>query len=219
MAEGRWRLAVFDFDGTLADSFPWFRGALAEAAARFGFRSPGTAALEALRGCDSREILRRLEVPLWRLPAIAAHLRARKRAVAGEISLFPGVPEMLAALRRAGLPVAIASSDSEASIRVTLGQEAGRIGAYACGASLFGKPRRLRGLLRRAGIAPAQALYIGDELRDAEAARDVGMGFAAVSWGYARPEALAAAAPLALFRSVAEIAPFCAGAAASPAES
>ncbi|MFC7608379.1 HAD hydrolase-like protein [Teichococcus aestuarii] len=219
MAEARWRLAVFDFDGTLADSFPWFRAALPETAARFGFHSPAASELETLRGCDSREILRRLAVPARRLPAIVAHLRARKRAAAGEIPLFPGVPEMLAALRLAGLPVAIASSDSEASIRMTLGPEAGRIGAYACGASLFGKPPRLRGLLRQAGLAPAQALYIGDELRDAEAARAVGMGFAAVSWGYARPEALAATAPLALFRSVAEIAPFCAGSAASSAES
>jgi phosphoglycolate phosphatase-like HAD superfamily hydrolase len=34
----RYKLAIFDFDGTLADSFPWFIGAVNDAAARFGFR-------------------------------------------------------------------------------------------------------------------------------------------------------------------------------------
>lgn len=218
MAEPRYRLTVFDFDGTLADSFPWFREALAEAAPRFGLRLPDAAGLEALRGCDPREIMRQLEVRPWRLPALVAHLRRRKREAAAGLGLFAGVPAMLAPLSAAGLPVAIASSDSEASVRITLRAEAARIGRYACGASLFGKPARLRSLLRQAGVAPAEALYVGDELRDAAAARAVGMDFAAVAWGYALPAALADAAPVALFRSADEIAPFCAGgAAASPA--
>jgi phosphoglycolate phosphatase len=53
---------------------------------------------------------------------------------------------------------------------------------------------------------------VGDEVRDAEAAREAGIGFAAVAWGYAAEGTLAAARPVALFREVSEIPAFLLGA-------
>ena len=85
-ADGRARLvAVADVDRARAE----------EAAARFGFRFPDAAEREALRGCAPREILRRLAVPAWKLPAIAAHLRRRKAEAAHLVPLFGGVHAML----------------------------------------------------------------------------------------------------------------------------
>ncbi|HWL81422.1 MAG TPA: HAD hydrolase-like protein [Roseomonas sp.] len=202
----RYRLAIFDFDGTLADSFPWFTSALNGAARRFGFRVIDAAEGEALRALGPREIMRRLEVPGWKLPWIIRHLRREKQAVAGTLPLFPGVPDLLAALPAGGARLAIVSSDSEASIRATLGPGlAGLIGHYGTSASLFGKPRKLRAALRQTGIPAREAIYIGDELRDAEAARAAGMDFGAVAWGYATRAALAGTQPALLFDSPAEI--------------
>ena len=79
---------------------------------------------------------------------------------------------------------------------------------YACGASLFGKSPKLRQVLKRYGMRPGEALYVGDEVRDAEAAQAVGIAFAAVSWGFATPEALRRQAPDRLFASIADIAAF-----------
>lgn len=213
----RYRLAAFDFDGTLADSFPWFTGALNEAAPRFGFRSIDAAEGEALRALGAREIMQRLGVPAWKLPWIIRHLRQRKRAAAAGLPLFPGAAALLSGLSAGGLRLAIVSSDSEASIRQTLGpSNAGLIDFYDSNAGLFGKARKLRAVLRRSGIPAQQAIYIGDELRDAEAARAAGLDFGAVAWGYATPEALAATRPVALFESFGAIADFC-GASAAPA--
>jgi phosphoglycolate phosphatase len=213
-------LVIFDGDGTLVDSFPWFARVLNEVADRFGFRRTDAAEREALRLCGTREILRRLDVPLWRLPAIAAHMRRLKAEVgAAETPPFPGVPEMLQALSRRGVALAVVSSDAEDTIRRLLGPAtAGRIGHWACGAALLGKGPKLRAVLRRAGVPAGRALYVGDEVRDAEAAREAGLAFGAVTWGYARPEALLAARPAHVFASAAEIAgllgPGCASAAA-----
>ncbi|WP_135469465.1 HAD hydrolase-like protein [Crenalkalicoccus roseus] len=201
-----WRLAAFDFDGTLADSLPWFTVAMEEAAARFGFRFPDPAEREALRGCAPREILRRLAVPAWKLPAIAAHLRRRKAEAAHLVPLFGGVHAMLRELADRRVLLAMVSSDSEGNIRRALGAEsAARIAFWECGAALFGKPARLRRVLARSGVPAAQAIYIGDELRDAEAARAAGMDFGAVAWGYTTPAALRAEAPAAFFAAMAEI--------------
>ena len=49
--------------------------------------------------------------------------------------------------------------------------------------------------MKRAGITPSQAISIGDEVRDIEAARAAGIACGAVMWGYAAPDALRALAP------------------------
>lgn len=188
------RLAIFDFDGTLADSWPWFAASINEAAARHGFRQVDAAERERLRGLPTREILAALAVPAWKLPRIAADLRARALRDAARIPLFPGVPALLRALARRGVTTAIASSNAERTVRVVLGDElAASIDHLDCGAALFGKAARLRRLLRRTRVNAADALVIGDELRDLEAARAAGLRCALVTWGYASAEAVRAA--------------------------
>ncbi|WP_431272302.1 HAD hydrolase-like protein [Dankookia sp. P2] len=144
--------------------------------------------VEALRLLPTAAILRALGVRPWTLPGLTRDLRALKAeaAAAGTIPLFPGVPEMLRDLAAAGIGLAIASSDSEASIRATLGPAGAPVGRIAAGAALFGKPAKLRRLLRESGVPAAAALYVGDETRDAEAAAEAGMGFGAVTWGLCR---------------------------------
>ena len=66
------------------------------------------------------------------------------------------------------------------------------IAAYECGASIFGKATRFRRVLKRLGFTAAEAISIGDEIRDIDAAEEVGMKSGAVAWGYADVEALRA---------------------------
>lgn len=203
-----YRLAIFDFDGTLADSLPWFAEIYDQLAIEFGLRRVGRAEREDLRSRHPREIMARVGVAAWQLPRIAHRLRRLKAQQATRIQLFPGAGELLRDLALRGIARAIVSSDTEANIRATLGPDkAALIEHWDCGAGLFGKPAKLRRVVRRSGVPAAAALYVGDELRDAEAARAAGIGFGAVAWGYATPDALRAQAPDRLFTSVAEIAP------------
>ena len=78
--------------------------------------------------------------------------------------------------------------------------------AFACGAAMFGKPRKFRRVLRQAGVDPARAIAIGDEVRDIEAARAAGIACAAVTWGYAAPETLHALGPDLVFERMEDIA-------------
>ncbi|MDB5707297.1 MAG: gph [Sphingomonas bacterium] len=200
-------LAIFDFDGTLADSAPWFIDILNDIADRFGFRQASREEIELLRSCNIREIIRRLEVPAWTLPYIARHMRQRAAADADRIGLFPGTWQALIALKEKGVDLAIVSSNAEANIRGTLGRElAGLVAFYGCGSSLFGKAAKIRQAVKQCGAARARAIYIGDEMRDVEAARAAGIASGAVTWGYAAPAALAQAGPTLTFRQMSEIA-------------
>jgi phosphoglycolate phosphatase len=207
------RLVVLDFDGTLADSFGWFCSVLNGVADRYRFRRVEMDEVDDLRRQGARAVVAHLRIPRWKLPLIARHMHALAARDAAQIPLFPGVPAMLAEIAAAGVPMAILSSNRADTIRRVLGPEnAARIGAYACGASIFGKARRLRTLLAREGVAPGRALCIGDEIRDLEAARALGCPFGAVAWGYTEGRALAALGPEHLFSEPAEIARLAAGA-------
>ncbi len=197
---------IFDLDGTLADSFPWFLRTINDVADRFGFRRVRDEDVEPLRHASTREILRHLEIPLWKLPMIARHMRRLKAAQAADIKLFDGAESMLRTLAAAGLRLTLVSSDSEANARVKLGAAAALFSEFDCAASIFGKPAKFRRVLRSAGVAPAHAIAIGDETRDIEAARAAGIACGAVTWGYAAPKALRALRPDLVFDRIDDIA-------------
>jgi len=67
------------------------------------------------------------------------------------------------------------------------------------------RPPKFRRVLRRAGVPAADAVAFGDEVRDIEAARAAGITCAAVTWGYAAPEALRAHAPDFVFDRMEEV--------------
>jgi phosphoglycolate phosphatase len=201
-----YRLVIFDFDGTLADSFPWFIRVVNDAAAKFRFRPIEPHDIDRLRGMGARDVAAYLGVPGWKLPLIATYMRQRKARDLSEIRLFEGAAEMLHGLRDAGMTTALVSSNAEANIRGILGPLAALIDHYACGASLFGKAAKFRKVLKTCAVEGREAIAIGDEIRDAEAARSAGIAFGAVNWGYTLPEALAACGPDLQFARVGEIA-------------
>ena len=201
----RYRLAIFDFDGTLADSFPWVIGMMNDVAERFKFRRVADDEVESLRMCDAREIMRRLGIRRWKLPMIAHYVRSRMAADVDQIHMFPGAGEMLEQLAQGGVKLAVVSANGEDTIRKVLGEHADLFGAYAGGVSLFGKRSKLMRMSRLMGVPASEIMVIGDEIRDLDATRAARMTFGAVSWGSTRPAAMLERTPDYLFYSVSDI--------------
>ena len=202
----RYDLAIFDFDGTLADSAAWFRSMINQVALRYGFRQVTDEELEALRGQPSAAVIRSLGVPAWKMPFIANHMRQLVARDAHKIGLFEGVDALLSSLAECGVTLALVTSNSEANVRRILGQEtATRIAHYACGASLFGKASKFRTIIKATSADPRRTIAIGDEVRDLEAARKAGLAAGAVGWGYATVDLLRAQRPDHLFLSMDDI--------------
>jgi phosphoglycolate phosphatase len=98
------------------------------------------------------------------------------------------------------------TSNSKENVRTILGSaNAAKVDFYDCGASLFGKARKLRNVIARSKVAPARAICIGDETRDIEAAKEVGAASGAITWGYATEEILVAHEPTLLLRTMREV--------------
>lgn len=98
-----YQLVVFDFDGTLADSFPWFVAVFDTLAERYRFKRITEHEGATLRGMSARQIIQHLSSRAWKLPLIARHARLLAKRDRAQITLFPGVNAMLAHLAAAGI--------------------------------------------------------------------------------------------------------------------
>lgn len=206
MTDTRYKLVVFDFDGTLADSFPFFLEVFDTLADAHGFRRLERDKLEMLRGYDIRQMLTHVGLPVWKAPRVAMHFKSLMGASIGRIRLFDGAGATLEALAEAEVRLAIVSSNAAANVKAVLGPEHARLIDYTeCGAALLGKRPRLRRILAKSGVAREDVLCVGDEARDIEAANAEGMASGAVTWGYAAPEALVKRKPTVMFSSFEEI--------------
>jgi phosphoglycolate phosphatase len=203
----KYKLVIFDFDGTLADTFPWFRLVLNGVAERFRFKTVNAEETDLLRGKSARELLEYLGISRWKLPFIARHMRSLMAKDIEMVRLFSGADHMLRRLSVSGMTLAVVSSNAEHNVRFVLGADTSTlVRYYACGASMFGKNAKIRTILRKCGLHPSDAIYIGDEIRDFESASHEGLSFGAVAWGYTRAETLAALSPRFMFASVDQIA-------------
>lgn len=199
------KLVIFDFDGTLADTYGWFMSILDDAIAKFRLYKPHPEEVEAMRGLSARQVMTKMKVRPWKLPAIVRHARREKLKAAATTQLFDGVPELVADLRAAGIKVVIVSSDSAESVQQILDREGIKVDMLNCGASLFGKTEKFKKVLKAMGVDAADAVSVGDEIRDIDAAKPINLRSGAVSWGYTLPEALERHHPTYMFRDVAHM--------------
>lgn len=199
-------VAIFDFDGTLADSMRQMLAAYNSVAPGLKLEPISDARAAELRSLTPNEAMREMNVSLWKLPRIMTAVRSAMRARITEVRPFPGIPEALRELWSRGCKTAIVSSNSEANIRdLLVRHDLDQFEVFSCGATMFGKASRLRRLVGHPKLEGARYFYVGDETRDVLAAREAGLHSISVTWGYATPAALAAQHPTHLAHTPAEL--------------
>lgn len=191
----RFQLVVWDFDGTLADSLPAAVRIFNRLAAEMGFQ-PLTD-LTAARGMSTRQFLRQHGISFWRLARVVRRYQAAAAEEADQLQLFGGIPATLTTLAAAGVRMGVLSSNREDNIRRCLrANHAEQHFEFVVGyPRLFGKAKALKRILRAQRLPKERILYVGDELRDVEAARKVGIAVAAVTWGFHTAELLRSGKP------------------------
>ncbi|HRK84879.1 MAG TPA: HAD hydrolase-like protein [Alcaligenes faecalis] len=199
----RYDLVMFDLDGTLADSLGFFIRTHNLLAAKYHFQPIQPHEVELLRQRSPCEIMDHLGLPRWKLPFVSRDFVRLMRLHGQEVCMFAGVERVLRDLHAHGLQLAVVSSNSVENSRRILGEDLCRL--MSCidgGASLFGKRTRILRVMKKLSIQPGQAIYVGDQLTDADAARAASVAFGAVCWGYGAPQALAQTSPEVTFETV-----------------
>ena len=203
----KYHLAIFDFDGTLADTLPWMRSVFNELAEEHGFRRIEPPEYARFRDLHGSALLRALGLPFWKLPRVVSSMRRRMARHTGQLFLFAGISDVLHRLAAGGIQLAMVSSNSRENVERVLGTDNTQLMAhFACGVSMTGKAAKLRQVIRQSGISRPQAIYIGDEIRDGEAAHKAGVAFGAVTWGQHSEAALRLQNPVEIFSTIPEMA-------------
>jgi phosphoglycolate phosphatase len=187
------RAVLFDLDGTLADTAPDLADALNRLLAE---RGRGPVPFEHARPVTSSGARGMLRVGFGIDPQHTEYdaLRARfldlyAENICRETRLFDGIGELLAAIEGRGLPWGIVTNKAERftfPLLAALGLEART--ACVVGGDTTGRikphPDPLLHAARALGLAPGACLYLGDDLRDVQAARAAGMPVLAAAYGY-----------------------------------
>lgn len=183
---------IFDFDGTLADTLPALLAIANDLAPEFGLDPMDEAEFQRWRGLTTQEILQEGRVSLWKLPRLIRRVRREQHRIMPEMEMVPGMRAALLQLKARGESLGLATSNGSENIRMFLGNNnlENIFDFTKCDISLFGKARVLRRLIQQQGIDPAAAFYVGDEVRDMQAAQQVGLRSVGVSWGFNTAEAL-----------------------------
>jgi phosphoglycolate phosphatase-like HAD superfamily hydrolase len=189
-------LLLFDFDGTVADTRTIAHEILNDMSREFGFRALPLEQLEEARRLSTGEFIRHLGISRWRVPMIARRGLQLLHERIHLVEPISGMSETLATLHENGERLAILTSNSQSNVDAFLSRHNLPYFEFvSCSSKLFGKGREIRRILRKHKLAPADILYIGDETRDVEAAKETGLTMAAVTWGYNSAEILSAMEP------------------------
>jgi|SRR5882672_632747 len=175
---------IFDFDGTIADTFFIAVDVFRKLAT--GRHPTDDKEIEALRSLPARDAIRRVGARWWHLPYIMYYARKQIKRRQHEIKPIAGIAPVLKELHKRGHRLYIVSSNSTKNVNGFLRNnelEPYFDGAYG-GIGLFAKAGSLRKIAQQHNVSPANCYYVGDEARDAEAARHAGMPCVSVTWGY-----------------------------------
>jgi phosphoglycolate phosphatase len=204
----KYKLIIFDFDGTLADSFPWLISIINVLAEEYHFKTIKEDDLKILRTYKAPQIMNQLGISIWKAPKIGKEIKIRMSREIQRVPLFEGTREMLQELFESGLKLAVVSSNARANILHVLDETAGHIHFFVCDVALNGKRASYRKILTLSGLQPHEVLCIGDEIRDLTASHREEIDFGAVSWGYTDIETLKGHSPELVFTKPREILAF-----------
>jgi phosphoglycolate phosphatase len=203
------RGVVFDLDGTLVDSYAPITESLNHARAAFGLAALALPEVRQRVGHGLESLIAELVGPERVRRGIALFRERYAATFAAGTTLLPGVEPALRALAARGIRLSVASNKParfSTAILESLGVRS--LLEPVAGPDVVGAakpdPRMIRYCLARTGLAPPEALYVGDMLLDIESARRADVAVALVEGGSSTPDELrASAAPV--MRSIAEL--------------
>ena len=197
-------VVLFDLDGTLLDTLPGLAASTNAALRAHGEPERTIDEVRAFVGNGVRRLVARAAAGGESRPdyeSLLADFRAHYRARAAEGTVpYPGVPELVAALRARGVRLGVVTNKDEDVARSLVGRFfPGAFSAVAGGNA--GRPPKPdpsmpAAALAALGASAADALYVGDSEVDADTAKRAGLAFRLCSWGFRPREALEALGPV-----------------------
>ncbi len=185
------RAIIFDFDGTLADSWAVLMLALPYLAAKYGYPEPGCKEIAELKKIPLKERLKKTGLPFYRIPSIIRDIKKFFMENQHALHPFPAMRDVTLALTEIGIDLHIITTNSLQVVENFLEvHNMAFFDTIVSSRGLFGKKRSILKLLKDKALLKDEVFYVGDELRDIEACKAAGIKVVSVTWGYDPAELL-----------------------------
>ncbi len=176
---------LFDFDGTIADSFKLGHAIINELSTKYGYTAVSEEELNNMRGLPVFAILKRLHLPFYKIPFFAHEVKISLNARLSELCPIAGIPEVLQKLKANNIPMALLTSNSIDNVIPFLDKfKMNVFDWFDCDVSLFNKSRHIHRQIIKRKLLDYKCIYIGDEVRDIKAAKECNIPIVSVSWGF-----------------------------------
>jgi phosphoglycolate phosphatase len=178
------KILIFDFDGTIADSLQTMITVFNNLAGSYNFNKLNNKQVKKLRGQSAKEVIEGLGIDKLKLPGMLAKGKKEFQRLHKEIKIIPGMKSALLKLKgKYGLGI-VTSNEVENVNKFLKSNDLQIFDFIYSDHSIFGKGKVLRQLIKKYDFGSNQLIYIGDEVRDIDAARANNMKIASVGWGF-----------------------------------
>ncbi len=187
---------IFDFDGTIADTFQFILDLSEQLAKDFHFKKIKPQEIDQLKNNTLTQTIQHLNIPILKIPLILARTRKEIHKNITQIEPIKGLADVLLQIKNLDIKMGILSSNSTKNIKKFLKNHNLDLFDFINSSSkLWGKNHSLTRIIKRNRLPFKKILYVGDETRDIEAAKKIGIKSIAVTWGYNSAKALKAKKP------------------------
>lgn len=176
---------IFDFDGTVVDSFDEVIRLINSLSEKYGFEKISRTQTLKMRNQGIEEAIKTLGINILKLPFLLLEVRSLYKDSIKNLKPFKGVRELLKILKEKGLFLEIVTTNSEENTRDFLEKNDMNVFNFIKGdVSFFGKDTVLLEEMKVHDLLPEETIYIGDEIRDVEAAKSAELKVISVTWGF-----------------------------------
>lgn len=177
---------IFDFDGTIADTFTPTMTILGQDFKKWGDRFNKIETIKDLRSMSITEIVQTIPGGWWKFFYLLLKAKKYLKKNLTQIEAYPGIVYTLRTLHQQGYQLLIVTSNEKKFVHDFLHHyNLEKIfSAIIPTKGLFKKSQRLQKVIRKYQLNPQKTLYIGDEIRDVLACHQAGLKIISVSYGF-----------------------------------
>lgn len=186
-----YRTIIFDFDGTIADTFSVFYTILRKLGPEIGVGEITPEDILEYRQRGVKELIKRFKIKVWKIPFLIEKGQKMFGECIEDTSPFEGISEVLRQIFEAKIKLGVITTNSKDNVRLFLKKHDLEIFDFVVSTpSLLGKKGAIKRAIKKYKLDKKETIYIGDEIRDIESAESAGVKSGAVTWGYNAGELL-----------------------------
>lgn len=208
-----YKAIIFDLDGTLLNTLEDLTDAANAALSMGGYPLRSLEEIRCFLGNGIGNLIRRAMPEGASAEETAATLEKFRQYYAAHNRVktcpYPGILPMLESLARKGIPLCVLSNKNDPNVQALCRDFFPGLITLAAGEkpgiARKPDPAGVHWLCAQLNISPSETVLVGDSEVDAETARNAGVDFLAVGWGFRREEQLLAAGAERVWMDAAEV--------------